>query len=153
MDFPAICDSVAIADESCSQKFNYPTGYMQPQNYVQHQGICPEGWHVVNEGEWAYLEQISGSDVAYEMGSKVAGFGSKNKYGMSILPIGYWEHAPSGEEHFTNVKKQTLFWLPEQDLDDVEKAKHVNIMSSDMTRGNSRSKYKFAHSIRCVKNY
>ena len=153
MVFPATCDSVAIADESCSQKFNYPTGYMQPQNYVQHQGICPEGWHVVNEGEWAYLEQISGSDVAYKMGSKVARFGSGNEYGMSILPAGYWEHTPSGEEHFTNITQQTLFWLPEQDGDEVEKAHHVNIMSRDMTRGNSRSKYKFAHSIRCVKDY
>ena len=143
MGLPSICDSVGINTSDCPYGLNAPN----------HQGVCPEGWHVMNDNEWANLTEISSRDVAYEMGSKVAGFGSKNKYGMSILPVGYWEHTPSGMEHFTNIKMQTFFWLPEQDLKDAEKAKHVNIMSSDMTRGSSRSKYKFAHSIRCVKDY
>ena len=143
MGLPSVCDSVKINTSECSYG-------VSPS---KQQGICPEGWHVMNDNEWANLTEISGRDVAYEMGSKVAGFGSKNRYGMSILPAGYWEHTPSRMEHFTNIKMQTFFWLPEQDLKDAEKAKHVNIMSSDMTRGSSRSKYKYAHSIRCVKDY
>ena len=143
MGLPSVCDSVKINTSECSYG-------VSPS---KQQGICPEGWHVMNDNEWANLTEISGRDVAYEMGSKVAGFGSKNRYGMSILPAGYWEHTPSRMEHFTNIKMQTFFWLPEQDLKDAEKAKHVNIMSSDMPRGSSRSKYKYAHSIRCVKDY
>lgn len=152
MGFPAVCDSVSMYAEACSQKFVYPSEYAQPQNYVQHQGICPEGWHVVNAGEWAHLEQRTGGSVAHYMGSMVAGFGN-NDYGLSILPTGYWEWFPDGTSIFKNIKKQTLFWLPQQDADNADYAKHVNIMSSDMTRGHSRSKYKYAHSIRCVKNY
>ena len=56
MNFPAVCDSVSMSAEACSQKFVYPSGYTQPQYYVHHQGICPEGWHVASEGEWAYLQ-------------------------------------------------------------------------------------------------
>lgn len=149
MDFPAICDSVAIADESCSQKFNYPTDYMQPQNYVQHQGICPEGWHVVNGGEWAYLEQISGSDVAYKMGSKVARFGSENEYGMSILPAGYWSNQ---DEVFKVIAKSALFWKPQQHSDKGGWAVYAAVRSNSFDRSSEGDK-KQAFSIRCVKNY
>ena len=155
MNIPSICDSVKLGSEQCPYKFRRDEDGIKIDGEVIHQGLCPEGWHIANDGEWAYLTEKSGggSSLTYEMGSKVAGFGSKNKYGLSILPVGYWEHTPSGEEHFTNITQQTLFWLPEQDGDEVEKAHHVNIMSRDMTRGNSRSKYKYAHSIRCVKDY
>ena len=155
MNIPSICDSVKLGSEQCPYKFRRDEDGIKIDGEVIHQGLCPEGWHIANDGEWAYLAEKSGggSSLTYEMGSKVAYFGSKNKYGLSILPVGYWEHTPSGMEHFTNIKMQTFFWLPEQDLKDAEKAKHVNIMSSDMTRGSSRSKYKYAHSIRCVKDY
>ena len=155
MNIPSICDSVKLGSEQCPYKFRRDEDGIKIDGEVIHQGLCPEGWHIANDGEWAYLAEKSGggSYVSYEMGSKVAGFGSKNRYGMSILPAGYWEHTPSRMEHFTNIKMQTFFWLPEQDGDEVEKAHHVNIMSRDMTRGNSRSKYKYAHSIRCVKDY
>ncbi|SHL94657.1 major paralogous domain-containing protein, partial [Fibrobacter sp. UWH5] len=115
-------------------------------------GICPEGWHIVHDGEWAYLQQKSGNSVAHYMGSKVAGFGSNN-YGLSILPAGYWLLYPSGTMAYDNITKQTVFWLPEQDRDQANKAKLVNVLRNDMTRSTSRAKSEYAHSVRCVKNY
>ena len=153
MGFPAVCDSVSIEADACAQKFEYPSGYIEPANYVQHQGICPEGWHVVNGGEWAYLDQKTGDSFAYYMGSKVTGFGSKNSYGLSILPAGYWLLYPSGTMAYDNITKQTVFWLPEQDRDQANKAKLVNVLRNDMTRSTSRAKSVYAHSVRCVKNY
>ena len=153
MGFPAVCDSVSISAEACSQKFVYPSGYGQPQNYVQHQGICPEGWHVVNAGEWAHLEQRTGGSVAHYMGSKVAGFGNENLYGMSLLPAGYWERYPNGTTVFQNIKEQTLFWLPEQNSDYPDEARLTNVMDNQTSRGGSRKKNDYAHSVRCVKNY
>ena len=152
MNFPTVCDSFSIASEKCPNKFNlvHENEKFNGQSYfVQHQGICPEGWHIMNENEWV---EVSEQSSVSSMRSEVAGFGNNN-YGLSILPTGYWERFPDGTSIFKNIKKQTLFWLPQQDADNVDYAKHVNIMSSDMTRGNSRSKYKYAHSIRCVKNY
>ena len=152
MNFPTVCDTFSIASEKCPNKFNlvHENEKFNGQSYfVQHQGICPEGWHIMNENEWV---EVSEQSSVSSMRSEVAGFGNNN-YGLSILPTGYWERFPDGTSIFKNIKKQTLFWLPQQDADNVDYAKHVNIMSSDMTRGNSRSKYKYAHSIRCVKNY
>ena len=156
MGFPAVCDSFSVASEKCPNKFDYSNknekfdGYI---NFLQHQGICPEGWHVMNEDVWTLLSETSGRDVASQMGSKVAGFGSKNSYGLSILPAGYWLLYPSGTMAYDNITKQTVFWLPEQDRDQANKAKLVNVLRNDMTRSTSRTKSEYAHSIRCVKNY
>lgn len=153
MGFPAVCDSVSISAEACSQKFVYPSGHIEPADYVQHQGACPEGWHIMNGGEWAFLSEMSHRDVAYYMGSKVAGFGNENLYGMSLLPTGYWERYPNGTTVFQNIKEQTLFWLPEQNSDYPDEAKLTNVMDNQTSRGGARKKNDYAHSVRCVKDY
>lgn len=148
MNFPAVCDSVSMSAEACSQKFVYPSGYTQPQYYVQHQGICPEGWHVASEGEWAYLQHSS----VFDLGSKVAGFGN-NGSGLSILPAGSWERYPNGSLVFRDIKKQAIFWTPQQSEDNAEKAHRVAIDSQGMSRIYEEVKAKRALSVRCVKNY
>ena len=153
MNFPAECDSVAMNAEACSQKFVYPSEYAQPQNYVQHQGICPEGWHIVNAGEWAHLDQRTGGSVTLYMGSKVAGCGRDDLYGMSLLPAGYWERTPNGALHFYNIEMQTNFWMAKQYSDDGKKALGVWIASSGIHRDSPALKSSSGFSSRCVKNY
>ena len=148
MNFPAVCDSVSMSAEACSQKFVYPSGYTQPQYYVQHQGICPEGWHVASEGEWAYLQHSS----VFDLGSKVAGFGN-NGSGLSILPAGSWERYPNGSLVFRDIKKQAIFWTSQQSADDAERAHRVAIDSQGMSRIYEEVKAKRALSVRCVKDY
>ena len=150
MNFPAVCDSVSMYAEACSQEFVYPSGYGQPQNYVQHQGICPEGWHVVNAGEWAHLDQRTGGSVAHYMGSKVAGFGS-NDYGLSILPAGYWIDYGNEHNQFYEIKVQSNFWMPQQ-ADTGLKAYMTSVSQKNFSRNFPVSK-KYGNSIRCVKNY
>jgi len=152
MGFPAICDSVSISDEACSQKFIYPSGQIEPANYVQHQGMCPENWHVMNGNEWAYISESSSRSVAHYMGSKVAGFGS-NDYGLSILPAGYWERYPNGTIHFDGIKTETYFWMAQQYTDNENKAIVTLLGSSLFDRGSPSGKANNAYSVRCVKNY
>ena len=149
MGFPAVCDSVSISAEACSQKFVYPSGYGQPQNYVQHQGICPEGWHVVNAGEWAHLEQRTGGSVAHYMGSKVAGFGNENLYGMSLLPAGEWNSLGS---KFEVISTFALLWLPQQ-YPEYDECAYAAMVKTNEFNGSSRSGKSQGLSIRCVKNY
>ena len=149
MGFPAVCDSVSISAEACSQKFVYPSGYGQPQNYVQHQGICPEGWHVVNAGEWAHLEQRTGGSVAHYMGSKVAGFGNENLYGMSLLPAGEWNSLGS---KFEVISTLALLWLPQQ-YPEYDDCAYAAMVKTNEFNGSSRSGKSQGLSIRCVKNY
>jgi len=150
MGFPAVCDSVSIGAEACSQKFVYPSGYGQPQNYVQHQGICPEGWHIMNSGEWAYLDQRTGGSAAHYMGSKVAGFGN-NDYGLSILPTGYWIDYGNEHNKFDEIKVQSQFWMPQQADTDL-KAYMTSVSRTNFSRNFPVSK-NYGNSIRCVKNY
>ena len=149
MGFPAVCDSVSMYAEACSQKFVYPSEYAQPQNYVQHQGICPEGWHIVNAGEWAHLQQRTGGSVAHFMGSKVAGFGNENLYGMSLLPAGYWD--PEYYE-FKVMRKATFYWMPQQYSGYDDCAHRAAIWTDEIDRS-SRGLKKQGFSVRCVKNY
>ena len=156
MGFPAVCDSFSVASEKCPNKFdlsNKNENFDGDVQFLQHQGICPEGWHVMNEDIWALLSEMSRRDVAYYMGSKVAGFGNENLYGMSLLPTGYWERYPNGTTVFQNIKEQTLFWLPEQNSDYPDEAKLTNVMDNQTSRGGARKKNDYAHSVRCVKNY
>ena len=153
MGFPAVCDSVSIEAEACAQKFIYHDGQIEPSLHVQHQGVCPEGWHIMNGGEWGFLSETSRGDVGYYMGSKVAGFGNENLYGMSLLPAGYWERYPNGTLVFQNIKEQTIFWLPEQNSDYPDEARLTNVMDNQTYRHGTRKKNDYAHSVRCVKDY
>ena len=143
MGLPSICDSVGINTSDCPYGLNAPN----------HQGVCPEGWHVMNDNEWANLSEISGRDVAYEMGSKVAGFGSKNRYGMSILPSGTYFVLADGSWRYEGIKIQANFWMAQQYTKDEKRALITWIESNDMHRGVPASKYEQGYSIRCVKDY
>ncbi len=149
MGFPAVCDSVSISAEACSQKFVYPSGYGQPQNYVQHQGICPDGWHIMNSGEWAHLDQRTGGSVAHYMGSKVAGFSNENLYGMSLLPAGYWN--PVALE-YGYISNSALYWLPQQYPEYDDCSYRVAIRTNEFNR-TFRGLKTQGFSVRCVKNY
>lgn len=152
MKFPTVCDSVSIASEKCPNKFNLASEnekFNGKSYFVQHQGICPEGWHVMNENEWVEISEMSGSDVAYYMGAKVAGFGRENLYGMSILPAGEWSSLGS---KFEVISTFALLWLPQQYPEYDDCAYAAMVKTNEFNRS-SRSGKSQGLSIRCVKNY
>lgn len=148
MNIPSICDAVKLGSEKCSYSFPMgKAGKMEKSEIVQ-QGVCPEGWHIMNDNEWANLQEKSGNSVAHYMGSKVAGFGN-NDYGLSILPTGCW--IPLGGK-FDSIKKYSLYWLPQQYPDYDDSAYGVIIQSRDVSR-TARSVKTQAFPVRCVKDY
>lgn len=152
MNLPSVCDSVEFGSEKCNYTFARDKDGKLIDGEIIHQGICPEGWHIANDGEWAYLQEKSGNSVAHYMGSKVAGFGS-NDYGLSILPTGYWLRYENNTTLYKLIKVQTFFWLPQQSSLSFEKAFLVSIASQNMSRISEEFKSKRTFSIRCVKNY
>ncbi|SHH89130.1 major paralogous domain-containing protein, partial [Fibrobacter sp. UWH9] len=149
MNFPAVCDSFSVASEKCPNKFNLESDneeFNGKYYFVQHQGICPEGWHIMNENEWVEISEKSRRDVAYYMGSKVAGFGSNN-YGLSILPAGYWQLGK-----FDQIKLSAGFYLPQQHNSNEIAGRAVYVEKNFFERSGGASKI-HALSIRCVKNY
>ena len=149
MNLPSVCDSVEFGSEKCNYTFARDKDGKLIDGEIIHQGICPEGWHIANDGEWAYLQEKSGNSVAHYMGSKVAGFGS-NDYGLSILPTGYWLRYENNTTLYKLIKVQTFFWLPQQSSLSFEKAFLVSIASQNMSRISEEFKSKRAFSIRCV---
>ena len=153
MNFPAVCGSFSVASEKCPNKFNLESDneeFNGKYYFVQHQGICPEGWHIMNENEWVEISEKSSRDVALYMGSKVAGFGT-NDYGLSILPAGYWIDYGNEHNQFYEIKVQSNFWMPQQADTDL-KAYMTSVSRKNFSRNFPVSK-KYGNSIRCVKNY
>jgi uncharacterized protein (TIGR02145 family) len=130
MGLPKVCDSVGVADNpKCSADFG---------NRVQ--GVCPEGWHVMNEIEWKHFAYYNGIDMSYTLLSHAVWPQKKghNSYGMSILPYG-------DEEPYLN---QTLFWIPEEEEDKALRGKRILVNLSGFSVSSSEKKgYRY---IRCV---
>jgi len=63
MDFPSACNDVKAGSTlACPDTVVIPTSeYMDLKNYPQHQGICPDGWHIMSKGEWG---NVIGGGVA-----------------------------------------------------------------------------------------
>lgn len=144
MNFPAACDSNAVGTDACPEKFDYIN------DLLQHQGLCPEGWHVLSISEWDVLLKITGfidgSLFQRTHGSKAV-FGGSNQYGVSILPGGQWH--PEG---FVSMGKFAEFWLPRQDSEKGNVAFRTYFSQSTYMRAFGSTKEQ-GFSIRCVKNY
>ncbi|OWV08667.1 FISUMP domain-containing protein [Fibrobacter sp. UWH1] len=149
MNFPAACDSNALGSAICPEKFNYTYKNEQFEGlsmFVHHQGICPDGWHVMNKDVWDILLERSGeSFFASTYGSKAV-FYRSNEYGVSILPGGYWN------EEFKSIGQTAIFWTPSQSRDYPERANYIGIHSSSFNRNQALPKVQ-GYSIRCVQNY
>ena len=131
LGLPSVCDSVSVAEDSrCNVKLGYD---------AKVQGVCPEGWHVMNETEWKHFASPRGIDASYTMLSRAVWENEKktNSSGMSLLP--------NGDENPSNGL--ATFWLPEEKADDGLGAIIVNISSSLII---SPTYKKGALPVRCV---
>ncbi len=148
MNFPAACDSNAVGTDACPEKFDYIN------DLLQHQGICPDGWHVMGTFAWNELLHIThfpdGSLFRSTHGSKAV-FGGSNEYGVSILPGGYWE---SNHKKYLLMGDASLYFCPQEYKyeDMTNLAYYVGIHSNSFNRTTSLYKSS-ATPIRCVQNY
>ena len=155
MKFPAACNNASIGSDDCPYKYDYPKGSLL-KNDIVHKGICDEGWHVMHEGEWAFLWEKAGiSSVASAHGSyvfvlKPTYFGL-NKSGFSILPAGRFVPSEGG---FSDLGEGARFWRPEQDEENSQKASFIYVPSLGDDFSLQRVAVKEnAYPVRCVKDY
>jgi len=89
---------------------------MQYAGSSKAQGICPPGWHVPADEEWAALVTFLGGDVAAGKKTKEAGdthfilpnFGANNQSGFTALPGGY--SYSTGTYYFSKLHEVGYFW-------------------------------------------
>ncbi|OWV26085.1 hypothetical protein B7988_07145 [Fibrobacter sp. UWB1] len=136
LGLPKVCDSVGVADDSrCNIKLGYD---------AKVQGVCPEGWHVMNETEWKHYAFPRDLNASFAMLSRAIWKEGKNtnSTGMSVLPYGDGSAMASDR----NV---AILWLPqeEQAKEDVG-AMYVSLSDSYFSIAPS---YKIsAFPVRCV---
>jgi len=137
MGLPKVCDSVGVAEN--------PKCNIDLSKKVQ--GVCPTGWHVMDETEWKHIAYYNGIDMSYTLLSHAVWPQKKghNSYGLSILPYGDEGY----EDH------QAYFWLPQEYKSNNKRGNYIAIAMVDNTvrfEISSGEKDAFMY-IRCVLDY
>ena len=130
MNIPKKYDTVAV------EKLD--TTYFNGNHYIQ--GICPKGWHVMDENEWRL---IGGGPL---VNSRAVWKGG-DLYGFSLLPAGY-----SFDGNFYGYEKYAHVWLPSlsERRDDWGKGVVVSRDGIEYDDGLARYGYQ---PIRCTKDF
>ena len=144
MGLPKACDTLYVdSSAACIDSYVPPEGRADKFGwYVHRQGICPDGWHVMNYVEWLKFSSIS----VLALKSSIAWLDwiGDNDYGFAALPVGYLK---DGE--YELFGKFSFFWEPQEFNNVGAKSHHIAERRHD--EGNIRKDY--AASIRCVEDY
>lgn len=151
MGLPKACDSIQTGTSpNCPDSIAKGIVYESDWTDLQIQGVCPNGWHVMNETEWRAM--IGADESAYRATSK-ASKGS-NGNGFSAL---YGGACGTGFENFEEIvfrglSENASFWLQYEKSDN--RARSIFISDKQLLNiiQNSRPKEN-GHYVRCVKDY
>ena len=160
MNFPAACDSFAIGSAKCPVEYDLMSNpfpeYQDRLSFVIHQGICPDGWHVMNREEWAMVLIGSGSrDGASYLGAVL--WGSGNQRGFSLLPAGKLQTGKNLDDfYYKDMRKYAYHWMPgeykDEDDDGSKKGLVAYVTYDQLIRGAGQEKI-YGLSVRCVQDY
>ncbi|OWV06364.1 FISUMP domain-containing protein [Fibrobacter sp. UWH3] len=160
MNFPAACDSFGIGTSKCPMEFDLMSNpvsfYKNGITYVLHQGICPEGWHVMNQEEWGLIMKgsISRNGANY-LGAVLWG---SNQRGFSLLPAGDLElqsrYSNEKQATYQNIEKYACHWMPgEYDSEEHEVLGRIAFVASSFINQHAGLKKVNGASVRCAKDY
>lgn len=99
MNLPKICDSVDIDSNDACKAISEENERTLGSDYlnIRWQGICPDGWHIMNRREWIYTRGDIRSQILWD---KNAG---RNTEGLAIIPTG---------NGYYGIHEYTYMWLP-----------------------------------------
>ena len=140
MGLPRACDTVALGSTpECPEA----TGIGEDG---RRQGICPDGWHVMNESEWRMMPTSEGFG-AKPMLSQV--FDGRDDIGLAVL-LGGMSDPDLIEKKYGLIGQFGFYWVAEE-MDSLR----VGVVSFTGTNVNfSASMNKpSVLSVRCVKDY
>ena len=139
MNFHRACDTLFLgASADCPNVFDDENSERR-----QHQGICPEGWHVMNEFEWRRLPSTNFG--ASQMLSKLSR--GTDKVGFSALLGGGYLRGK-----YKSMGMYGEYWVPAERGDDALYAQTTLLDKSEVAFRDSEQKPSKLP-IRCVMNY
>ena len=140
MNLPKVCDSVEVSSNDACKAYADSARTSEKMRTIVWQGICPDGWHIMNQREWLYAGGDIRSQILWE---KYAG---RNASGLAIIPTGDWVKGIG----FSGVRELFVQWMPNESNE--ENAKRIFISSISNTfdnNGTSGGKNMF-QPVRCV---
>lgn len=146
MALPYECNSKSCADR------------IDPDHDGFHQGICPNGWHLITRMEMLAASYATGGSTYIEdrmsaLASEVSysnGFGY-NTSGFSFIAAGYRCFEENGDSFFDNIGGGGYYGFP-RETEPVEN-KSMGGGISKYSTFNAANPKKYGVSVRCVKNY
>ena len=82
MNLPKVCDSVAVQSNDACKAYADSARTDERARKIIWQGICPDGWHVMNKREWLYTRGGVRSKAVWDKGA------GENETGLAIIPAG-----------------------------------------------------------------
>ena len=146
MALPYECNSKSCADR------------IDPDHDGFHQGICPNGWHLITKLEMLAVSYATGGSTYIEdrmstLASEVSysiSFGY-NTSGFSFIAAGYRCFEENGDSFFDNIGGGGYYGFP-RETEPVENKSMGGGISKYSTFDAANPK-KYGVSVRCVKNY
>jgi len=112
MGLPRACDTLFLdSSAACMDNFVLPEGTVDKWGFeIQRQGICPEGWHIMNTHEWlGFRDYSQGALLSRAVWSYS---GENNHAGLSILPSGWYL-----DVKYDYIEKSGNFWSVSGEFD------------------------------------
>ena len=140
MNLPKVCDSVEVGSNDVCNVFADSARSEEKARTIIWQGICPDGWHIMNQREWTYTRGDLRSKILWE---KYAG---NNETGLSIIPAGYFYP----NDVFKGVGKNEIIWIPAEESRVAAYSVSFSSSADDRFLNASGSQKKTFFSVRCV---
>ena len=151
MGLPKACDSVWTGTTPACPDSLYPGVIYDAEwdRYI-YQGVCPDGWHVMNRREYFSLK--GEFDGGYQLLSKMSE--GSNYHGFSALYGGMASYDENGLDFIgimksNKPKPRAYFWVPKE-IEDFGGG-YVMLAKAEMKHMGYRKYYGL--SVRCVKDY
>ena len=142
MNLPKVCDSVAVDSNEACKSFADAVKSVSDPRVVRWQGICPDGWHIMNQYEWAHTRESSSS-----LRSKAVWENEGlNSTGMSIIPTG--EFVSGGG--FSGVRERSSFWVSFEWSISRAAEVYASAVSNKFHYDGETGNKNFFQSVRCV---
>lgn len=143
---PRACDSVWTGTTpNCPDSIAKGIVYESDWEDLQIQGICPEGWHVMNETEWRAM--IGADESAYRATSKASN--GSNGNGFSALFGGGAFYDENGCK-YSGIAEYAHYWYPQELFDNA--AKNIDLYKTKVDKASRYYKF-YGLPVRCVKDY
>ena len=107
-----------------------------------HQGLCPEGWHIMNAYEWKNYTSEGGLALSSKVNWWPVNMSGANLLGLSVL-----FQMKTYKENWGNA----TFFLPAEE--DGKKMYRVTVNDSYVTQNAAAIKHHNWFYVRCVRDY